>query len=448
MLDDLISQLTTHKFELSLPKCELRQCGTANPRVYTGSGFVRQQADGQLVLRMFAIEDLSERERFARLFPDSFTPGVLIPDTAYYNFTATDQSGHTWRAERQSIEEHFAVGIEIHVQLHRLEKVQEIGEPGPTVSQAWFIPGNFELPWHVQTITEERMSVDRFEFEDEAFAWKVHKVDGGLEVQLTVKNPPLEPHDRRFLHALGILIGQILEPLSSYRAGDGQRITRIHTPPSKTPARLSSPMELRLYGQHDAHRFLACCMHRAEQTHPTPSDQLLTLYRFWHRIARAESSNIENSSLVLSVAIEGILKMLFHSEHDADAEFAKHLKSAKSKVDSLDVHERVRAAMVKSLENAALPKPKDTLQRLREQGGLTEVHIKAWSNLRHAGAHGALLEDDNSKFQRHLDGYFCCLDLFYRLVFIAVGYQGQYVDRSLSGWPKSTFPARDATAIN
>ena len=242
-----------------------------------------------------------------------------------------------------------------------------------------------------------------------------------------------------------MLVGQILEPLASYRVVDGQLITRIHPPPSKTPTRLAGPMELRLYEQQDAHRFLACCIRRAEQSHPTSINQLLILYRFWHRIACAQSSDIENSSLVLSVAIEGVIKALFHSEHDADAEFAQHLKSAKPAVEGLNVHERVRESMVKSLDNAALPKPKDTMQRLKEQGVLTEAHIKAWNDLRHAGAHGALLEDDNSKFQRHLDRYFCCLDLFYRLVFIAVGYKGQCVDRSRPGWPKSVFPPLAAT---
>lgn len=440
MLDDLIAQLTARTFDLSLPRCELRQCGVSSPLIYSGAGFVRQESDGRLVLRMFAAKEVDEGARLAHIFSNSFIPGVLIPDTDYYDFTATDQGGHTWRAERQSIEEIFGVGHEIHVQLRWLEKIEDIGKPGDAVGQGWFIPGSFELPWHIQTRTERKMSVDRFEFEDSAFAWKAHKAEAGLNLHLAVKDPSLELHAKRFLHALGMLLGQILEPLVSYQVGDGRFITRIHPLPSTTPARLTGPMELQLYEHHDAHRFLACCMHRADRQYPVPTDQFLILYRFWYRVARARSTDIENSSLVLSVAIEGVLKALFHSRYDTDAEFGLLLQAGMPAIEKLAAHPRVRVLLLKSLENAALPKPKDTMQRLKEQGVLTQEHIKAWKDLRHAGAHGALLEDDKGKFQRQLDRYFCCLDLFYRMVFVAVGYRGQYVDRSKPGWPKSTFP--------
>jgi hypothetical protein len=184
---------------------------------------------------------------------------------------------------------------------------------------------------------------------------------------------------------------------------------------------------------------LTCCLRQAEPP-PAVEDQLLVLYRFWWRILRAHQGDVENSSLVLSVAIEGVLKALFLSEHDADAEFCDLVEAAKPAIDRLDIDERVRSSIFTSLKHAVAPKPQATMRRLKEQGVLTDVHIKAWSGMRHKGAHGAMLEDDEGQFQRHIDRFFCCLDLFYRLLFTATRYKGGFIDYSARGWRPSMFP--------
>lgn len=440
MLDTLKKELIAGKFALSLPRCELRQCSIDAVRVYSGAGFVSQESDGNLVLRMFANEELEERERLRRLFPESLTPGVLVPDTSYYDLEAVDQQGVTWRAKRQSIREKFGLGNEVHVQLRRLEKVEAAGKPGNTRGAGWFIPGEVELPWHVTTESERGWAVDRFEFEDDAFVWKAHKTEGGLEAHLTVKDAPLEPHATHFLRALGMLVGRAMEPRISYAVGDGELITRIHPSNRAVRSILTGPMPLRLHEQQDAHRFVGCCMHNARPEHPVSKDLLRVLYQFWHRILRAHQEDIENSSLVLSVAIEGTLKELFHSEHDADPVFAELVCQSRPTVEGLDVDVRVRSSMLKSLDNSAIAKPKDSLERLKEQGVITQTHIKAWNKMRNTGVHGTLLDDDSGKFQAHLNRYFCCLDLFYRLVLLAVGYRGKHTDFSTPGWPPRAFP--------
>lgn len=103
--------------------------------------------------------------------------------------------------------------------------------------------------------------------------------------------------------------------------------------------------------------------------------------------------------------------------------------------------------MLRSLSHSALPRPKDTLLRLTEQGVLTSAHVDAWSKMRHAGAHGALLEENPQKFQAHLNRYFCCLDLFYRLAFVALGYRGKFHDLSRAGWPATYFLGVEAQPI-
>ena len=449
MIDAFKNELTAGKFALSLPQCTVRQRSTDTPRVYSGAGFISQEADGSLMLRMFATEVLDERERFARILPVVHTPGTLIPDDAFYDLAAVDQEGCQWRAERQSINLIFGVGNEVHVPFERLEKVETRGNQASNAGSGWFIPGDIELPWHLYTKTDRCFSLDRFEFDDGDFAWKAHKVDGGLEVEFAVKHPPLEPHATRFLRALGMLTGQFMDPLVSSTYSDGQLITCIHrrsTLRAQEGTHLLGPMDPRCRDHRDAHRFLACCLQHAELQHPERKDQFLLLYRFWHRILRARHGDIENSSLVLSVAIEGIIKALFASTQDSDAEFAALVEKAKPSVEDLALDKRVRESLLGHLKYAVSPKPKETMRRLKEQGVLTDAHIQVWSKMRHSGAHGAQLEDDAKEIEAHWQRYLCCLDMFYRLLFLAIGYQGKYIDRSRVGWPPSSFPLTDNDA--
>jgi hypothetical protein len=64
----------------------------------------------------------------------------------------------------------------------------------------------------------------------------------------------------------------------------------------------------------------------------------------------------------------------------------------------------------------------------------SEVHLDAWKGLRHAAAHGSVLEDDDRALQEHLDRFHVCLDLYYRLVFLLIGYEGMADARVSTGW--------------
>ncbi|WIG54572.1 MAG: hypothetical protein OJF61_000358 [Rhodanobacteraceae bacterium] len=447
ILDPIRKDVFEGKFTLSLPRCELRQCGTETPLTLSGAGFVDQGADGGLTLRMFVTEKYDVREGMNRLGFGALTSGVLIPTSAYYDISGRAQNFATWRAEHQSVDPSFGVGTEIRVSLSHMDKVDTLSKPAALKVKQWFIPGEFKLPWHVVTRTERSLSRDRFESGDDEFAWVIKKSDGGMDVQFTVKNgQELEPHATRFMQALEMLVGRSLRPLLTSTVSGNERLTRVHRRPMPERSSLVPPVELGHFEPGDAHRFLSCCLHRAERP-PTMGDQLLLLYRFWWRILRSYQSDIENSSLVLSVAIEGVLQALFLSEHDADAEFCRLVGAAEPAIERLDIDERVRSSLFRSLDHSIAPKPQEAMRRLREQCVLADAHIKAWGELRHKGAHGAMLEDDLEKYQNHLDRYHCCLDLFYRILFTAVGYRGGSIDYSTRGWPPSTFPPGDEVKV-
>ena len=441
--DPILSEVAVGKFSLSLPRCELRQCGMENPLILSGTGFVDQEADGCLALRMFVTEKYDVREGMNKLGFGTFTSGVIVPENSYYDIRGTAQNNASWRAEAQSVNPSFGVGTEIRVSLSHLEKVETLPKLVELGVKRWFIPGKFKLPWHVVTQTEHSWSRDRFESGDANFAWAIKKADGGIDVQFTVKNgQTLEPHATRFMQAMAMLVGRPLRPLVTSTVSGNECITRVHRRPALERSSLVPPIELGHFEPADAHQFLTCCLRRAEQP-PETNDQISVLHGFWWRILRSYQNDIENSSLVLSVAIEGVLKALFLSELDADAAFCSLVNAAKPAIKRLDVNERVRSSILSSLGYATKPRPQDAMRRLTEQGVLTDVHIDAWKALRHKGAHGAMLKDDLKELQKHLDHFHCCLDLFYRLLFTVIGYRGGCIGYSTRGWPPSTFPSSD-----
>lgn len=434
--DPVREDVVEGKFSLSLARCELRQCGADVPLVLSGAGFVNQEANGDLTLRMFVTEKYDVREGMNKLGLGFSTAGVIIPATSYYDITGTAQNGATWRAERQSVNSGFGIGTEVHSRLTHFDKVDALPKSPLFQTRQWYIPGEFDLPWHAQSGARRDWSNDRFEFADDDFAWVLQQADSGVDALFTAKSQPLEPHATRFMQALEMLVGRSLQPLVTRTVSSSERITRVQRRTKPDTSGLGSPIELRHVEPDDSHRFLACCLHRTVQPLAT-EEPLLTLYRFWYRILRAHQGDIENSSLVLSVAIEGVIKSLFRC--NVDTAFAELVNDSLPAIDSLELDDRVKHAICKCLEHATLPKPQITLQQLLAKGVIADVHIRAWKAMRNAGAHGALLEDDGGRLQKHIDRYFCCLDLFYRLLFVAIGYEGRFTDYSTRGWPTSTF---------
>lgn len=439
-MNSIRRQLVTKDFELTLAKCELRQCGTEAPIIYTGPGIVSQEPDGNLLLRVLDTKEVAETDKFERVLRSDLTPGVLIPDTHYYDLEAIDNAGNRWVAFRQSIAENFGAITEVTVRLRRFERIDTIPNPNAGNKRSWFIPFEIDLP--LNGITEDGQGVrfDRFEYDGQDYFWRIRKEDAGLHVEFRSKQGSIGPESKHFMRGLAILFGRSIEPIISQTVKGHTWTTRVHPRHTELAGpKLLQPLSLRTIHPPFANEFLRLFVDRAQVAHPKSVDQSRIIYQFWHRILRAQERDIENSSLVLSVAIEGVLKEIFHSEHDRDTSFAPLAAEAEPTIAAAPIDERVRNALLKSLRSADNPKPKDALIRMREQGAIKDDHIKAWEKMRHTGAHGGLLGDSDGELQKHFNRYVLVLDLFYRLMFVALGYRGPHIDYSTKFWPEVSF---------
>ncbi|MDV0438283.1 hypothetical protein [Xanthomonas sacchari] len=448
-----LAALTEGRFEQAFACCELRQRGTDTPRVISGGGFLSQNSNGELLLHVVAHEVRDFATAMTLDFNRPWVAGRLIPETAYYDLKAWTLAGDEWRAERVSADmDHGTNGTHARVKLWRIETNWQRQQRTESAMVAIFIPGGVDLPWHVWTSKGELGgALDRFEYESEPFYWRAKKEEGGVMLHFFIKGESAEPAFTHFWRALCIVLGHPVEP-PEYSIVEGDRETlRLATRRKELMThRLMPPIRNLRPSADDTHAFLhAFLLHATGSTKESnrPREGYSELiFRHWHRILRARESDIENSALVLSVAVEGLLNEAFANEHDVDDVFIQQLDRAKPILKDADLEERARACVLSSIGNARRPRVGDVLRRLIEQGVLSQRHLDAWSGMRHASAHGGVLSNDELALQEHIDRFHVCLDLFYRLVFILIGYRGNHCDYSFPcdaqqhAWPDVHFP--------
>lgn len=439
-MEKIVKSLLAGDLEMPMSNCALRQNGGDSTIVYEGPGLLTQELDKSIRLRVFAAP-VDTLEAFNRDFNQDLTPGVLVPDSQYYDFEGKDPFGKVWRANRISTETDFGSGTYVRAQPRILEKTEERSKPAERPVVAAFLPGKIDLPWHAVTEKgEQGRSVDRFERKAGRFEWRIAKTDDGAWLTFKCEDSPVEPRFDAFLRGLSILTGKWLKPifLSIYE-GDQQTtrmLNRLHEPDTE---KLLTPIGTQREFAEDAHLFLEQFIGKAVDEKELGEGPCDLAHRFWHRILRARESDIENSSLVLSVAVEGLVKKTLLFERDVDPEFVKQADEAQPILEKAGLGPRALSCVLSSLGNAKHPRVQDTLRRLASEGVISKAHLKAWEKLRHAAAHGGVLEDDDRALQEHLDRFHVCLDLYYRLVFLLIGYQGRHTDYGTRGWPTRAF---------
>jgi hypothetical protein len=440
-----VEEILEGTYELVLNNCMLRQRASHAPTVYAGAGLLTQDDSRKLHLRVFS-PGIDAADAIERTTSKTHAVGKLVPESAYFDFEGFDQFGHKWVCEYLSLSIDYGSGTYIQARPRSISMTETMGWPSKANSALAYLPVSLELPWHVASPYGNRGTrVDGFSADLGEMLWDVRKRDVGTSLQFTVRSGSVEDLLDHFLRALSIVTGRALRPVSlTIQEGDS-RTTRLYAPNDVPIDSLLAPVPLSAPEPRDAHRFLESFLSHAGSKQAAGNGSTL-IHRLWHRILRARPSDVENSSLVLSVAIESLLQEALASEQDVDQEFKQQVEDARALLKGVELPPRARDCVLSSFGNALRPKAQSVLRRLIRGHSIGQDHLDAWSGMRNTAAHGASLADDADGFQQHIDRFHACLDLFYRLVFIVIGYKGRHVDFSKEGWPVSDFPPIDASS--
>lgn len=433
-IDDIVKKLQNGSLTLPLHNCKLTQCGTNAPIIYSGYGLIDQNRHLQIQLRIFT-EGVDTSEALMRQFDRPFTPGTLVPDSGYYDFEGFDIDGEKWFSKRLSINPSFGASTYIQIEPWQLTKSSERNQAASNPFINAFIPLQIDLPWHqITQFGDLGWKRDKFSYETISHEWSVRKTELGTWVHFCCKAGHIKDDFVYFIQALSILSGKHLTPtVEDYHTGLDHAL-KIRSNENDS-ASLLPPIEHRHAEPVDAHAFITSFLGAQHQ-----SEHRTLIHRMWHRILRARENDIENSSLVLSVAIEGLVMKAISNNDDEDVEFKTEINSVMPRIEATGLPDRVLKCIQSSFGNAVKAKPKSTLQRLIKQNIIDDTHIAAWGKMRNLGAHGHVLDWETETIQRHLQRFHSCLDLFYRLIFFLIGYSGKHRNYSVPGWPTMHFP--------
>lgn len=441
-MDTRLKTLLAGEFTQTLAHVEVRQCGAATPIIYRGPGTIRQGAKGELLLQILDTSHIDETEKFKRAFDNGPGFGKLVPEEGYFDVEATDNAGNQWGAKRQSVECRFGQGVtQVEVELTRWDRSEERRVKRLGNGKSWWIPRTFDLPWNEKAQIEGMPGFSKFVGTGAGCSWEAAKSKQGVHIEFWAEAGDIDFLSTRFRRGLEILCGQSLDPriTDSY---DTLLYTETLHRPRQVYDRLKglAPLRRRVVADAPAANHFLSQFLALRPRENGKGDPARVIYAFWHRILRALHEDIENASLTLSVAIEGVIKNVFAPQKTADPEFIAALHQAIEALGDPAVHTRAIGVLSGKLEQADHFPPARFLHEARKAGWLTVGHVDAWEIMRNKGAHGELLEDDSEALQAHIDRFHTGLETFYRLMFHAIDYQGPHFAYGLAGVPTLRFP--------
>lgn len=435
-----LQELQSSEEAVEIPVATLSRDGDG--RVFTGPGSLHRTAEGALRLKMYAAADVADADDLM-----DTEPGQLIRDDQLFSITLTTMDGRKWTGHKAwpNVSVSAATGMAvISADVNKLEAGPEITFENRKAGASTIVlafKNDTKFPTNVVEKIEKKRGDDVVSRSTTHSGAEVVLRDCRLRLYrdddlLFAKLAGSMTEDRdRLGHlltsALQFVFGQRLAAefcLYSNASGitqvmrsfDQQRLKSPTPRPfdwSGTPSRTDVWELFRAYFEFLKHEE----RERADE-----------LTRWVAEVIEAGNVTVEIRSLVVAVAVEGIVRLLQASEPD------DHLSAGLDAVLKL-IREApsLDKGLVKRLEGtiAAMRRPRavDYLRQLAEANELPSEYVQAWSAMRNSTAHAANM--DLGSVDRAIGDLHRATALFYRLVFRLIDYRGPYTDYGKPGWP-------------
>lgn len=434
-----LTAIQSHEFTIDLVRATLVQQVPTAPTTYTGPGSITQTAEGQLHLKMycqFSSEALMDEFRDFGA-GSSLQPGQLIGPENYFALEAVDLTGHVWRATdlwlNTTIGMTSSAGI-VRSKLRRVENRINRDEASHSSSRRQklvVVPGTHRFPFtrSQPNTLEPGFSACEFDLGD---GNKCEIRTRGQSVVITTELPDVDPEDyhQRVIDALSLCVGMHLVPQVELTSTELFRSKLIRSvgkvsdddPKLLPPIRTDSP-----HAFSGMQEFVQAYLRRIDQ----PFAQLAG---YWYRVLTASHSGLENQALVWTTAIEGLLKTCFPNHGEADEDFVAQVEAAIPVVRALEIGTRARDRMLSTLGSAKGFAAPNALVALARERKIPGNLLKVWKRLRNKSAHAEELRLGAAESQAILNDLYACLELFYRLIMLHIGFNGCMVRYAVDGW--------------
>ena len=432
--------LQENKFELNCLKMRLESLASEG-RVFSGPGVIRQTSEGQMHFTLYAQETVPTFESLQELIQGMGIPsGSIIPKNKYYRLSAIDLQGRKWVCEQVFLDTNSS--SEGTICTGRLDEIIYKSDERESTKDFLYLEifDDVKFPYNVPMVINKTVagkessssSLNALNFNACGFEFLLRKDETSLLLSTkSIETEFVEYIEIRIIEALQFAIARPLLWSIMIKGTGRNVITRIRETrsnnlsykiqPPISPSLDNTEWFCKLFELYL--KYILQCSE--DKLHPV-SAQMRSIYH-------ASIGNIEAKSLIISVAVESILKYVHESKFSLSPEEEEWIKKAREHFGSWGGPENLCKRIIGLFSLLSKPSASMRLQELVEAGAITNEQRQAWNKLRNKLAHGGVL--GSASLQEFLELSNTVLVLFYHLVFFAIGYEGKYTDYSTLDWP-------------
>ena len=444
-IDD-ITAIMQNRYSIDCVQLSLApQLSGTGQKSHQGPGLISQAPDGSFSLKMYCNGNVSPLDVFSCM---NWKAGEIIHERYYYHLTANDINGRQWEAKwiiPNIQSRHDTNGYIVNADIRELSHSSDLYVEVAGYCAGIYFPGDIAIPFNTPVTVDKivggqkrsssvNLNIARFsacgiEFEAEKeVGWLTLNAlsDGAIDDALLM----------RLAESLQFVLAKSLSwSIIELSHGKTRRVRVRSCQKNVDNSRVQPPVNFQavdplnkvwtLFGRYLGHTK----KYQDALWHP--------IFRWIHAVIESGCSSLDTESLILSVAIEGLLKEEFKNLAYRNVELKKQIKEAIRLITRSGLAREFKNRTCSLLGNMWKPRAKDFLHILKDKNLLDPRLVEEYDKLRNSSAHGELA--DSSKFQLHMDRCAAVLVLFYQIVFLVIGYRGPYTDYSTRHFPEKTF---------
>lgn len=436
----LARSIVDGSLDLICPEMELLVCPAYHDAALSGSGVIRSDDRGQLYFKMAAPFTGTPHLALRRTRP----AGEVHDEHDHVMLRAVDQNGHEWRSNWLLLDLQFPTLQPSWLVRHNLESLMSSRKvPHSTKSRLTIhIPNQHGLIFDqattkTLTVDDEQVSsgwsLDHHKrsFNDSEVVFRKGD-DAWLTVVATRDSPIMPDWPGLLCHALEFACARRARPAVVVREFNDRRDTGLFSGPFWQYQSLMPP-PVHPREPADAGAFWTL-IERFFVFVSGDSPKVERLLNELEGIRNGASGSAQTACLTLAVGIESICDILLpnlSSPKDED-----EMTSLLNHIDAWDGDARLRSRAIRLITNMRAVRAVDRLYAWASDEDINHDLIDRWKALRHPRAHGAAMSEDQTSF----DQYYAAVELLYRMVTWAIGYDEPILRTSTRGWGQNDDP--------
>ncbi len=439
--DDVLEAIKSETWVLDCPRIELIPAIEDDRVHHRGSGYIALR-HGFFEFKLFS--DPEPPPLFA-LLQSSADPSRFLADSHYYQLSATDISGRTWRASGIFPSFTKGVGIVASGKIDAIRYQRTLTTIRQNVLMLWY-PEELKLPYNqvtnsVSKIGEKIVSASSTSnaaaFSSSGFNFSVKAGTGWTSISASREGDLPATLATRIQETMEFVLGPSLQAtIAQEFSADGIITTTIMPSKLKVTNDAFPPLISQFSPDATTWKLLDCFFRYVEKSGSFLRSPLSIVLQY---VFLLRESPLEAQGLALGVAVEGLLKNEYADLAKPTDVFLAELDTVKRGLKGFDLSSSTERRIRGALGAMEATNAKTRLLALSGSGVILYRQIEAWEKLRHSTAHAELQDNPNKLLalcQR-------TLTLLHCLIFNLIGYAGPFTDYGASEYPTREYPLAD-----